>query len=166
MRLLKANPDGSFSLTEFAGNQIPHYAILSHRWEADNQEVNFQDLSNGEASGKEGYRKLQFCREQAAKDGLEYFWVDSCCIDKMNSTELSAAINSMFRWYRDSIKCYVYLSDVSTGKHSRSSEILWESAFRQSKWFTRGWTHSKSFLLHDQLNSSLVTVNDSATRNY
>src|SRR5947207_2243471 len=46
----------------------------------------------------------------------------------------------MFRWYRDAAKCYVYLSDVTTGKHSRSSELFWEPAFRQSRWFTRGWT--------------------------
>jgi ankyrin repeat protein len=140
MRLLKAGSDGSFIATWFASDQIPPYAILSHRWEADNQEVTLQDLTSGVAGNKEGFRKLWFCCEQAKKDGLEYFWVDSCCIDKINFTELSTAINSMFRWYRDSVKCYVYLSDVSTGKHSRSSEVLWDSAFRHSKWFTRGWT--------------------------
>jgi hypothetical protein len=138
MRLLKANVDGSFSLISSDPNQTPRYAILSHRWEAE--EVTFQDLESGVASSKAGYRKIQFCGVQAKNDGLEYFWVDSCCIDKTNFTELSTAINSMFRWYKDSVKCYVYLSDVSTDNHSESSEIMWESAFRQSKWFTRGWT--------------------------
>jgi hypothetical protein len=140
MRLLKANAGGSFSLTWFPPNRIPRYAILSHRWEADNQEVNLQDLTDGVAGSKQGYRKIQFCEEQAKRDGLQYFWVDSCCINKMDYTEVSTAINSMFRWYRNSAKCYVYLSDVSIDISSQSSKILWESAFRQSIWFTRGWT--------------------------
>jgi hypothetical protein len=49
----------------------------------------------------------------------------------------------MFRWYRNAAKCYVYLSDVSTAKQSRSSghsQLSWEPAFRKSRWFTRGWT--------------------------
>jgi hypothetical protein len=140
MRLLSANADGSFSLAWFASNKIPSYAILSHTWEADDQEVTFNDLIDGVGQDKIGYRKIQFCGEQAKIDGLQYFWVDSCCINKANFTELSAAINSMFRWYRNAAKCYVYLSDVSIGKHSRSSERLWEPAFRQSRWFNRGWT--------------------------
>ena len=96
MRLLSANADGSLSLTSFFGNNTPSYAILSHRWEADNQEVTYQDLINTSGSNKRGYRKIQFCGEQAKKDGLQYFWVDSCCIDKSSSTELSESINSMF----------------------------------------------------------------------
>jgi hypothetical protein len=140
MRLLSANAAGSFSLNSFFGKPSPSYAILSHTWEADDQEVTFHDLTNALGSGKKGYRKIQFCSELAKKDGLQYFWVDSCCIDKSSSAELSEAINSMFRWYRDAAKCYVYLSDVSTGKHSRSSELLWEPAFKRSRWFTRGWT--------------------------
>jgi hypothetical protein len=72
-----------------------------------------------------GYRKIQFCSEQAKKDGLQYFWVDSCCIDKSSSAELSQDINSMFRWYKNAANCYVYLSDVSTRKRSRSSELLY-----------------------------------------
>ena len=77
MRLLKANAYGSFSLIWFDPYQIPRYAILSHRWETE--EVTFQDLMNGVAGSKAGYRKIQFCGEQAKNDGLEYFWVDSCC---------------------------------------------------------------------------------------
>jgi len=100
-----------------------------------------------ESSGKAkaGYRKLQFCGEQAARDGLQYFWVDTCCIDKSNNAELSEAINSMFHWYRNAAKCYVYLSDVSglapnENENEKSSQLLWEPAFRKSRWFTRGWT--------------------------
>jgi hypothetical protein len=139
MRLLHASNDGSFSMTWFARDQIPSYAILSHTWEADDHEVLFKDLTDGVGHSKIGYRKIQFCGEQAKKDGLRYFWIDSCCIDKANFTELSAAINSMFRWYQGAAKCYAYLSDVTT-THSPSSESLWEPAFRQSRWFTRGWT--------------------------
>jgi hypothetical protein len=49
----------------------------------------------------------------------------------------------MFLWYRNATRCYVYLWDVSTTTHKaneRLAEFTWESAFRASKWFTRGWT--------------------------
>ena len=140
MQLLSTNADGSFSLSRFMGNSNPSYAILSHTWEADDQEVIYQDLINRLGSSKNGYRKIQFCAEQAKRDGLRYFWIDSCCIDKSNSVELQTAINSMFRWYQNAAKCYVYLSDVAVGKDSAPSDQLWEPAFRKSRWFTRGWT--------------------------
>src|ERR1700733_4819322 len=143
MRLLERNNDGEFCLTKNFSGHIPQYATLSHTWGADTEEVSFRDLIEGTGGSKDGYRKIRFCGEQASRDGLQYFWVDTCCIDKSNSTELAEAINSMFRWYRDATKCYVYLSDVSTAKRKRStslSEFPWESAFRASRWFTRGWT--------------------------
>jgi hypothetical protein len=98
---------------------------------------------DGTGQGKAGYRKVKFCGERARRDGLQYFWVDTCCIDKSNSTELAKAINSMFRWYRNAAKCYVYLSDVWARKRKASdrfSKYTWESAFRGSRWFARGWT--------------------------
>ena len=140
MRLLQYDDDGGVSLAEFSQN-VPEYAILSHRWEAE--EVTFKDLTDGTSKSKAGYGKIQFCRERSRYDGLQYFWVDTCCIDKSNSTELAEAINSMFRWYQKATKCYVYLSDVSIRKRKigdNSTECTWESAFRASKWFTRGWT--------------------------
>ena len=137
MRLLNVNGDGRFTLTTFIGKQIPSYGILSHTWEKNDQEVTFQDLQKGEGSSKPGYRKIRFCGDQAHKDGLKYFWIDSCCIDKSNSTELHEAINSMFHWYQNAAKCYVYLSDVSAVK---STQLQWQSAFVRSRWFTRGWT--------------------------
>ena len=100
-------------------------------------------MVEGSGRGKAGHDKIKFCGEQAAKDGLQYFWVDSCCIKKSSDAELSEAINSMFRWYGRSAKCYVYLSDVSTRKRKercQTSQNTWEPAFRESKWFTRGWT--------------------------
>ena len=137
MRLLHGNTDGSFSLTTFPSNRTPCYAVLSHTWEADDQEVTFEDLVNGVGNLKSGYGKIRFCAERAQMDGLRYFWVDSCCIDKSSSAELSEAINTMFLWYQNAAKCYVYLADVRAGK---SAGHQWESAFCRSRWFTRGWT--------------------------
>jgi Heterokaryon incompatibility protein (HET) len=115
MRLLKHNNTGDFSLTRdlVKDDNIPHYAILSHTWGEDIEEVSFNDMMDGTGMSKPGYDKIQFCGEQARRDGLQYFWIDTCCIDKSNSTELQEAINSMFRWYCNAAKCYVYLADVS-----------------------------------------------------
>jgi hypothetical protein len=139
MRLLKYTENGDFSLIEVFEGDVPRYAILSHRWEAE--EVSFKNLMDGTGKKMAGYKKIQFCGEQARRDGLEYFWVDTCCIDKSNAVELAEAINSMFRWYRDATRCYVYLSDVSKlPLDPVKSNELWELTFRKSKWFTRGWT--------------------------
>ncbi|KAF7953346.1 hypothetical protein EAE96_006556 [Botrytis aclada] len=140
MYLLKYNSEGQFDLaSNFAGSDTPKYAILSHTWGADTDELTFQDLMNGTGKDKSGYQKLQFCGEQAKRDGLQYFWVDTCCIDKKSSAELHEAINSMFRWYQNATKCYVYLSDVSTNGYDQLSSS-WQPALRKSRWFTRGWT--------------------------
>ena len=95
---------------------------------------------DGTGEGKPGYNKIRFCGEQARRDDLQYIWVDTCCIDKSSSAELTEAINSMFRWYREAAKCYVYLSDVSKGNYDHLPRSIWKSAFRGSRWFTRGWT--------------------------
>jgi hypothetical protein len=140
MRLLHLNNDGEYSLTQFFDN-IPSYAILSHTWGPD--EVTFKDMIEGNGASKTGFDKIRFCGEQARRDGWQYFWVDTCCIDKSNAVELQEAINSMFRWYQNAAQCYVYLSDVSMRKRRASdefSELPWESIFRGSRWFTRGWT--------------------------
>jgi hypothetical protein len=131
IRLLQYNNDGEFSLTTFFGDKIPEkYAILSHTWGAE--EVIFKDLQGGTGTRKAGYNKIRFCGEQARRDGLQYFWVDTCCIDKSSSTELSEAINSMFRWYRQSTKYYAYLSDVLRSVIN-TNNLPWESAFQNSK---------------------------------
>ena len=144
MRLLKRGHDGEFSLTkDLVGDNIPRYAILSHTWGPDTEEVTFKDLADSTGKDKAGYDKIRFCAEQARRDCLRYLWVDTCCIDKSNNNEVSEAINSMFRWYRDAARCYVYLSNISitdSEQNSEQSELLWESAFRASRWFTRGWT--------------------------
>ena len=144
MRLLECNDDGEFSLTkDLVSGKIPEYAILSHTWGADTEEVTYSDLIDGTGKNKVGYEKIRFCGEQARRDGLHNFWVDTCCIDKSNNNELTEAINSMFRWYRNATKCYVYLSDVSSPGNDigdKSDQLLWEMSFRTSRWFTRGWT--------------------------
>lgn len=153
MRLLETTNGRTYTLThEFIKKErYPSYAILSHTWEQD-QEVTFEDLVDNQnskyrrlrtslrlhpPSGQRGYKKLQFCAQQAKRDGLRYFWVDTCCINKQDSEELSRAINSMFQWYKYATKCYVYLSDVST---ARVGDVPWQHAFARSRWFTRGWT--------------------------
>ena len=121
-------------LATFDGVAVPPYAILSHTWHPDNtKEVTMQDLHNGQAETKPGYDKIRFCAQQAKADGLEYFWIDTSCIDKTSSAELSEAINSMFRWYKQPEKCYAYLDDVPDSTRSKDS-------LRNSRWFTRGWT--------------------------
>jgi len=147
MRLLERLSDGGFRLTKkLLDNEIPPYAILSHAW--GSEEVTFEDMDSDSNRSKAGFEKIRFCREQAATDGLQYFWVDTCCIKKSNDAELSESLNSMFRWYQNAKKCYVYLSDVSMPsdastrkwKRDQNSQKSWEQAFRASKWFTRGWT--------------------------
>jgi hypothetical protein len=97
----------------FFGNIILNYVILSHRWEGE--EVTFQDLQAGRAPGMKGFLKIKGCCAQAVADSFLYAWVDSCCIDKTSSAELSEAINFIFYWYERSQVCYAYLSDMSVG---------------------------------------------------
>ncbi|KAI3318427.1 HET-domain-containing protein [Xylariaceae sp. AK1471] len=138
MRLLKVRDDGALEFTEDLDSDIPPYAILSHTWGDDCQEVTFKDIKEGTGRYKQGYRKIRFCSAQAALDGLRYFWIDTCCIDRSNFTELSEAINSMFRWYQNARCCYVYLSDIPDA--NRSTWRTWQEEFRMSRWFARGWT--------------------------
>ncbi|KAK7976191.1 hypothetical protein PG989_014654 [Apiospora arundinis] len=206
MRLLHLGDLGELTLTEDLLDNIPPYAILSHTWGALGDEVVLQDIREGYFAHKPGgYRKVLFCGRQARRDGLEYFWVDTCCIDKTSSAELTEAINSMYRWYQNAAKCYVYLEDVSVNTSSAAGEgrpgyaagrnyagrgysyralpatytnvsyttlnhtdpnftgptypglneqasdnenltpaqpkdSSWQPAFRNSRWFTRGWT--------------------------
>jgi Heterokaryon incompatibility protein (HET) len=155
MRLLYRDGDGKFCLKFILPDDIASYpyAILSHTWSTDfEEEVTFRDLSGDTRRDKAIYDKLHFCADQAMRDGLSYFWIDTCCIDKSDQNELSEAINSMFRWYHNADRCYVHLSDVSAASNAQadSEDLLqyteasadppWEAAFRTSRWFTRGWT--------------------------
>ena len=137
LRLLQRKSNGEIVFRESTGGDVPAYAILSHTW--GKEEVLHEDIQVGADMSKTGWRKIQFCAKQAAADGLEYFWVDTCCIDKRNAVELGAAINSMFLWYQSAARCYVYLPDVSK-PGGADDQRAWEEAFRKSRWFTRGWT--------------------------
>jgi hypothetical protein len=89
MRLLYYTSAGELCWTEdlIGDDTIPPYAILSHTWD-EGQEVTFKDLENNSGKSKTGYNKIQFCAQQAKHDGLKHFWVDTCCIDKTNHSEL------------------------------------------------------------------------------
>lgn len=127
----------TLQLRQFLGNE-PGYAILSHTWDRDADEVTLQEFRKRKRTtrAKSGYKKIECAAERAAKDGYEWLWVDTCCIDKRSSAELSEAINSMFRYYKLSEICYALLSDVSIGQKVDAAD----SDFRKSRWFTRGWT--------------------------
>jgi hypothetical protein len=123
MRLLECISDDHYNVTkDLTGKDIPLYAILSHIWGPDGEEVTYRDLVDGTGKEKAGYRKLGFCAKQARRDGLRYSRVDTCCIDESNNNEVQESIISMFRWYLNAARCYVYLSDVSiTTNQSQSS---------------------------------------------
>ena len=136
MRLLRLDNEAGdeFSLVEFIGENVPPYSILSHTWSQNGSEVTYRDFVDGTGKNKVGYDKIRSCGIQTAKKGLQYFWVDTCCIDKTSSAELSEAINSMFRWYQEAKICFAYLEDVP-------SDLLiskWWTA--DIRWFSRGWT--------------------------
>ncbi|KAE8374563.1 HET-domain-containing protein [Aspergillus bertholletiae] len=116
MRLLNTR---TIELVEFTPDCIPEYAILSHTWEQG--EVLFADLQHRTEKTKPAWPKVQSACAQAWADGFGWIWIDTCCIDKSSSAELSEAINSMFTSYASAAVCYAYLSDVRV-------------------WFTRGWT--------------------------
>lgn len=142
MRLLRRISNDDIELVSFNTDDVPPYAILSHTW-VEGQEVTYDELVAGADKNKAGYSKIRFCVDRAAEDGLKYSWVDTCCINKLTSDELSTAINPMFRWYQHAAKCYVYLSDVHVPEevtNAQAFRITWEDAFRRSRWFTRGWT--------------------------
>ncbi|KAL7926381.1 hypothetical protein ACQKWADRAFT_280138 [Trichoderma austrokoningii] len=138
MRLINTK---TFELEEIADANPPPYAILSHTWGRDVQELSFSDVQNGintitSDQKKPGLTKFRRCCEQAQADSLGYAWIDTCCIDKTNMVELGEAINSMFRWYSLATVCYAYLSDVPDD----DDPPVPASRFRTSRWFTRGWT--------------------------
>ncbi|KAI6151667.1 heterokaryon incompatibility protein-domain-containing protein [Pisolithus tinctorius] len=122
------------------------YSILSHRWVGN--EVNYKEMTKlakmenrDEIRERSGYQKIVKSCERAKEDGLKWLWVDTCCIDKRNSTELSEAINSMFRWYQNSKKCYAYLHDVAAAGFPTSCDTgEYPGSSGWPEWFSRGWT--------------------------
>ncbi|KAH7112861.1 heterokaryon incompatibility protein-domain-containing protein [Dendryphion nanum] len=162
MRLINTH---TIKLHEFYDEStLPRYAILSHTWGSD--ELTFQELStlpsypeleHPELENRRGWYKIKQCCVQAVADGLEYAWVDTTCIDKSSSAELSEAINSMFRWYKNSAVCYAYIDDIHlpassipkivvspgdpTGHWTKySGRMLPWGQLAEARWFRRGWT--------------------------
>ncbi|KAJ9609688.1 hypothetical protein H2200_006016 [Cladophialophora chaetospira] len=139
MRLLNTK---TLKFKEFYDADIPKYAILSHCWGSN--EIPYQDFQSRRKRRGIGYRKIrEFCRtapEAARTYGLsiEWVWVDTCCIDKSSSSEVSEAINAMYSWYSQAALCCAYLSDVDC-EPPRHEECKFEE-FAESRWWTRGWT--------------------------
>ncbi|KAF3041208.1 hypothetical protein E8E11_006770 [Didymella keratinophila] len=149
---------------EFELTDAPPYAILSHTWVG--AEISYQDVLNDQESKKKTqYTKLIEDCGAADKHSFEYFWIDTCCIDKTNHVELGEAINSMFKWYQQAGICLAYLTDVPP---TITNTIDPDSDFAKSKWFERGWTLQEliaplevEFLAHDW--SKLTTKTESCS---
>ncbi|KAJ9148904.1 Ankyrin [Pleurostoma richardsiae] len=168
MRLLDTS---TLRLVNKHEGDIPAYAILSHTWGGDDEEVTFQDIQEastrrfGQLSAlfghhaalqKAGFAKIRDSARLAESQGYQFIWIDTCCIDKTSSAELSEAINSMFRWYREAAVCYAFLDDVDDGLQNPFRAPAKEAnaagagvdheerdlvqSIRSSRWFTRGWT--------------------------
>ncbi|KAE9363973.1 HET-domain-containing protein, partial [Stipitochalara longipes BDJ] len=141
MRLINLH---TLELREFIDSERPPYVILSHTWGAE--EVTLQQLQPDASTHipflqyKEGYLKVRNFAREGRQNGFEWGWVDTCCIDKTSSAELSEAINSMYRWYEEADSCYAYFSDVPRLDSEGQPESSLEQQFAASRWFTRGWT--------------------------
>ncbi|KAI1748032.1 heterokaryon incompatibility protein-domain-containing protein [Xylaria castorea] len=148
----------TYVLENITNPQKGSYAILSHTW--DDEEVSFQQYHNmAEAMKLKGFKKIDMTVQLAREKGLKYAWVDTCCIDKSSSAELSEAINSMFKWYSDAAVCLAFLSDLSNAEipYLLSAYLSEEDSFKdfeqleglqksarhlliRRRWFFRGWT--------------------------
>ena len=140
--------DHRAKVLEFGDDKATEYAILSHRWVG--QEVDYDEMvelakmdrkARDEIRQRDGYRKILQSCEQAQRDRYEWLWVDTCCIDKRSSAELSEAINSMYRWYENAKVCYAYLHDVADPCFPTEGDADKYSDFSGwPEWFSRGWT--------------------------
>lgn len=130
MRLINTE---TLELHEFFESQVPSYAILSHTW--DKEEITFQEMVSISPSTmvKAGYKKIQDTCKMAQSRGQQWVWIDTCCIDKSSSAELTESINSMYRWYQNAHECYAYLVDFAPGS-------LPQDELEKCRWFTRGFT--------------------------
>jgi hypothetical protein len=129
MRLLNVH---DLKLVEFSDANRPAYAIASHRW--DEHEATFADVRDAQNTSTTGYQKVKDFTEYVKKhvSGVDWLWIDTCCINKDSAAELSKAINLMFEWYYQADVCLAYLRDVE--------EVGNGARFQQSEWFERGWT--------------------------
>lgn len=157
MRLLNVH---NLSLRDFNETNTPEYAILSHTWQ-EGEEISFADMEalRPEIMHRTGYHKIERCAKEIARLGYHWVWIDTCCIDKSSSAELSEAINSMFAYYRDAAVCLAYLNDVQLDYGAKHASMAYQlpaqtlharakhngaqllfTHMKSSRWFTRGWT--------------------------
>ena len=146
---LGAQVDRRSRVLEFRDDEATEYAILSHRW-IDPTEVDCEEMvdlakmdrqEQDKIRGRLGYKKIVDTCKQAKQDGYEWVWIDTCCIDKRSSAELSEAINSMYRWYANANVCYAYLHDVNGPFFTTEKD--YEKYCKSNgwpEWFSRGWT--------------------------
>jgi hypothetical protein len=133
MRLLNAFTLELEVFPEPIPESIP-YAILSHTWA--NDEVTFDCIKDiATAETRLGYAKILSACIKTRAHGLAYIWIDTCCIDKSSSAELSESINSMFRWYKNATVCFAFLFDLPTSNKNVELSVL-----QKCRWWTRGWT--------------------------
>ena len=148
MRLLNVE---TLEFNSFFDDAVPPYIILSHTWGRD--EVSYQVFSERHLPKHQaflrqsaGYKKiLEFCtygpelwqQKYMANMPVQWVWIDTCCIDKSSSAELSEAINAMYTYYSDALLCCVYLSDVENAEYELDTSFR---SFQASRWFKRGWT--------------------------
>ncbi|KAF5254483.1 hypothetical protein FANTH_741 [Fusarium anthophilum] len=160
MRLLQTKSYELFEASDVPAPS-PSYAILSHTWISSKDEITYQDMKTRTGDIKnnvykqKGWSKLKNYCDRAFKDGWDWAWMDTCCIDKTNPADTQEAINAMFRWYQNAGVCYAHLSDVDfsissqilslpedTGLDSSMNSLRTaaKEKFIDAKWFTRGWT--------------------------
>lgn len=86
MRLLDTETQ---ELKFFPERGRPRYAILSHTWEDD--EILFFDIVRQDQDWrwKAGAGKVLGSCQVARNQGYKFIWIDTCCIDKSSSAELS-----------------------------------------------------------------------------
>lgn len=146
MQLLNVH---TLTLRKFRPANLPKYAITSHRWVED-EEASAKDIRKGLGLIKSGHCKVQGFAEYVKNNinGIDWLWIDTCCINQDSSQEVSEAINSMFKWYLNAEVCIAYLPDVPNAGAIE--------AFPESSWFKRGWTLQELlaprivlFLAHD-----------------
>ena len=131
MRLINTHTK---TFVEFKPKEIPEYAVVSHKWGPD--EVSYSDfLEDTHRRGRGWLKILKACKIAAGRN-IHWLWVDACCIDKRNTAEVAKSINSMYKWYQNAKECYAFLPDVRVGR----SHADFAQQFRDSVWFTRGWT--------------------------
>ncbi|KAG8217011.1 hypothetical protein J3R82DRAFT_7325 [Butyriboletus roseoflavus] len=108
--------------------EIVKYVVLSHRCGETSGEASYQDIASRRRRVARFKKLVQFC-ETSRRLGCKLAWVDTCCIDKTDTAELSEANHATYKWYANSSLCIVYLAESTS----------YEDWVRES-WFTDSWT--------------------------